>query len=559
MVDAGGHIDEEPEKKEEEKLEFTSEGEALGYISMDQARVLALQHARDNREPHGRYADQELTWEVVSTEETEDYYEVTLSYLPVQGFTGRPGIELLTLDKIGGIEFRQIVSPPRPRRVTTVTLLLLLSIVAVGAVIGVLLGTGTFSSGITGQVGGVSVPSAVGSSVVVPIFADQTTLLTSPEGDVRVRIPSGSVDTIAELSYTTLFISDVPPLPEDIVETPKVFDLAISRDGIGRVDNFSFNSPVLVTVKLSLATIESAETNGSMIIIQHYGTSEGWQELPTTVDSNESTATASVSSLSPFAITVKSSEPLTTNNADPLALDDAATITRGSELLIDVLANDTDPDDDVITINAVTQGSNGAVEFTSDGIIYTHGGSEVGFDQFNYTVIDSRGATANASVMITVVSVTPDFTPTPVPTDVPTAVPTPLPALGLITVLEPTPTPTLVPTPTPIPGHRLNINQAWAEAGQAMVPVPYGTVLFSPIPREDGKFQEGKRVELGAYPDSVGWPVNWTGVDTSYQNTASVIMDRTRYVIVEITPGLGVPTPTPMPTRTPTPTPTPHE
>ena len=89
VVSAGWHMDEEAGKKEEEKLEFTNEGEALGYISLDQARVLALQHARDNRELHGRYADQELTWEVIGTQETEDYYEVRLSYLPVQGFTGK--------------------------------------------------------------------------------------------------------------------------------------------------------------------------------------------------------------------------------------------------------------------------------------------------------------------------------------------------------------------------------------------------------------------------------------------------------------------------------------
>lgn len=35
-------------KKEEEKFDFTSEGEVLGYISLDQARVLAVQHAREN-------------------------------------------------------------------------------------------------------------------------------------------------------------------------------------------------------------------------------------------------------------------------------------------------------------------------------------------------------------------------------------------------------------------------------------------------------------------------------------------------------------------------------
>ena len=44
---------EEEGKKEEEKLEFTPEGETLGYISLDQARVLAVQHARENRDFYG--------------------------------------------------------------------------------------------------------------------------------------------------------------------------------------------------------------------------------------------------------------------------------------------------------------------------------------------------------------------------------------------------------------------------------------------------------------------------------------------------------------------------
>lgn len=34
------------EGKQEEKLEFTPEGEVLGYISLDQAVVLAMQTAR---------------------------------------------------------------------------------------------------------------------------------------------------------------------------------------------------------------------------------------------------------------------------------------------------------------------------------------------------------------------------------------------------------------------------------------------------------------------------------------------------------------------------------
>ncbi|MCH8107449.1 MAG: hypothetical protein IIB30_03720, partial [Chloroflexi bacterium] len=42
------------EKKEEEEFEFDSAGESLGYISLDQARVLAGQHAQQNTEFYGR-------------------------------------------------------------------------------------------------------------------------------------------------------------------------------------------------------------------------------------------------------------------------------------------------------------------------------------------------------------------------------------------------------------------------------------------------------------------------------------------------------------------------
>ena len=74
---------EEEEKKEEEKFELDSAGEALGYISLDQARVLAMEYARDNRDFYGRrYARRELVWEVLSQEESEDYYDFRVSCQP---------------------------------------------------------------------------------------------------------------------------------------------------------------------------------------------------------------------------------------------------------------------------------------------------------------------------------------------------------------------------------------------------------------------------------------------------------------------------------------------
>ena len=137
---------EEEGKKEEEKLEFTPEGETLGYISLDQARVLALQHARDNREFYGRYADAELVWDVVGAEETEDYYEIRLAYRPAGNFRAA-GIEQFTIDKTGPIEFRQIIRQPRLARGIIVSAAAVIALAATGATIGGLFASGALTTG----------------------------------------------------------------------------------------------------------------------------------------------------------------------------------------------------------------------------------------------------------------------------------------------------------------------------------------------------------------------------------------------------------------------------
>ena len=48
----------------------------------------------------------ELVWEVVSQEESEDYYDIRLSFRPATGFSGKPGVEQFTIDKTGPITLR---------------------------------------------------------------------------------------------------------------------------------------------------------------------------------------------------------------------------------------------------------------------------------------------------------------------------------------------------------------------------------------------------------------------------------------------------------------------
>ena len=161
MVEDGGMQD-------EAKLDFDLAGEAVAYKTLDQARVLALHHARDNREVYGRYSEAGLVWDVIGAEETEDYYEVRLSYLPAGNFRFA-GVEQFTIDKTGPIEFRQIVSQPRRSRRGATLVALAVVVVATVAVVGGLFATGALTTGDSpSQLAAVDTPTPMPSPAIVP-------------------------------------------------------------------------------------------------------------------------------------------------------------------------------------------------------------------------------------------------------------------------------------------------------------------------------------------------------------------------------------------------------
>ena len=107
---------EDPEVKEE-KFDLDATGQALAYISLNQARVQAIEHARDNVEFYGsRYRGVTLAWEVISEEEEEDYYDIRLSFRPAGRFRGEVGVEQFLIDKTGEIRVRQLLDEPVQRR-----------------------------------------------------------------------------------------------------------------------------------------------------------------------------------------------------------------------------------------------------------------------------------------------------------------------------------------------------------------------------------------------------------------------------------------------------------
>jgi hypothetical protein len=69
---------------------------------------------------------------------------------------------------------------------------------------------------------------------------------------------------------------------------------------------------------------------------------------------------------------------------------------------INVLANDSDPDGDTLTVTILQQPEHGSAQVNGSTIIYTPDAGYSGTDVFVYTVTDSKGATASASITITI-------------------------------------------------------------------------------------------------------------------------------------------------------------
>lgn len=89
-------------------------------------------------------------------------------------------------------------------------------------------------------------------------------------------------------------------------------------------------------------------------------------------------------------------------NDPPRATDDVATIRENFTSLIDVLANDTDPDGDELRITAVTDVDVGRVEFDERIIRFTPTTDYLGPASFRYTTADPSGATTTGEVSVTV-------------------------------------------------------------------------------------------------------------------------------------------------------------
>jgi hypothetical protein len=206
---------------------------------------------------------------------------------------------------------------------------------------------------------------------------------------------NGGTDT-ATVSVTVLPINDSPVAADDGASTDEDIAVTIAvraNDTDIDLDSLAVtavtqgsNGTVVINGGLDVTYTPAANFNGSDSFTYTVG------------DGNGGSASATVN------VTV---EPV---NDNPVAVDDEAEAAEDGNVVIQVRANDSDQENDTLSVTAVTQGSDGTVVINGGlDVSYTPDADFNGSDSFTYTISDGNGGsdTATVSVEVTPVNDTP--------------------------------------------------------------------------------------------------------------------------------------------------------
>ncbi|WP_422049928.1 beta strand repeat-containing protein [Shimia sp.] len=201
---------------------------------------------------------------------------------------------------------------------------------------------------------------------------------------------NGGSDT-ATVSITVTPVNDAPVAVNDAVTTNE--DTAVTINLISN-DTDAENDTLTVTA-VGAASNGTVVNNGNGTVTYTPNANyNGADSFAYTVsDGNGGTDTGTVN------ITVSA-----VNDA-PVGADDAGTVEQDNSITIDVLANDSDPENNVLSIDlSISSPSNGAVAISNGRIVYTPNAGFVGQDEFDYIVTDGS-AQSVARVTVTVTAI----------------------------------------------------------------------------------------------------------------------------------------------------------
>ncbi len=206
-----------------------------------------------------------------------------------------------------------------------------------------------------------------------------------------VKDNGGATSNVATVTINVGVVNDAPVANDDSDTTPE--DTPVSTNVVAN------DTDVDGTVVASTVAIVSGPRNGSVV-------NNGNGTVTYTPNENFNGSDS-------FTYTVKDNGGATSNvaivtinvgavNDPPVAQMDSEITDESVPVTIPVLANDSDPDGDRLTVESVTQPSNGTVTNNGTDVTYSPNPDFNGMGTFTYTVADGNGGTDTTTVMVAV-------------------------------------------------------------------------------------------------------------------------------------------------------------
>jgi DNA gyrase/topoisomerase IV subunit B len=229
------------------------------------------------------------------------------------------------------------------------------------------------------------------------VTTDGSTVTYTPDADFfgtdcfTYTVSDGSLPDTAEVCVTVNAVNDAPSANDDSATTDEDTAVVVSV-----LDNDTdVDSATLTVTAVSDPANGSATTDGSTVTYTPDANFSGTDTFTYTVSDGAGGSDTAVVTVTVIA-----------TNHGPVAADDSVTTAEDTPVTVAVKGNDSDADNDALTVTAVSNPPFGSAVINPDGTVtYTPDANFYGTDSFTYTVSDPSGATATATVTVTVTPV----------------------------------------------------------------------------------------------------------------------------------------------------------
>ena len=243
--------------------------------------------------------------------------------------------------------------------------------------------------------------TSVGNGVNGTVLLDGVTITyehdgsETTSGSFSYTMSDGTVTETATVELAVVAVNDPPVAVADMAAVNEGDTISIEASVLLENDTDAENDTLAIT-SVGDGVNGTVLLNGMTITYEHDGSETTSGSFAYTLSDGTDTSTAMAT------ITV------TPVNDPPIAVGDTATVEEGDTLSIEasvLLDNDTDAENDTLSINSVGKGVNGMVLLDGMTITYEHDGSETTTGSFTYTISDGTDTfTATATITVTPVN-----------------------------------------------------------------------------------------------------------------------------------------------------------